>query len=445
MNRQENNREIEKEGEIMRFNFKNLTFQVIVAIIIGIIVGAIFPEFGVQLKVLADIFIKLIKMLIAPIIFLTVVIGIGSMGNLKKVGKIGGKALIYFEVVSTIALAIGLVVVHFVNPGHGLDTSAAKAGDVSAFTTAAAETNQGLIPFIMNIVPENFFGSIAAGQLLPVLFSAVLFGVAAASLGESAKPVIKLFEQVSEIFFKIINMVMKLSPIGAFGAMSYTIGNFGLDSLKSLGLLMAAVYITMFLFISFVLGAIAKYYGFNIFRFVAYIKEEIFLVVGTSSSESALPSMMRKLENYGCSKQVVGLVVPTGYSFNLDGTSIYLSMAAMFIAQAYDVPMSIWQQITLLGILMLTSKGAAGVTGSGFITLAATLAAFPMIPVEGIALLIGVDRFMSEARAVTNLIGNGVATVIISKSEKEFDPTGAHNKGVEGQEASPTSNPEIIV
>lgn len=445
MNRQENNREIEKEGEIMRFNFKNLTFQVIVAIIIGIIVGAIFPEFGVQLKVLADIFIKLIKMLIAPIIFLTVVIGIGSMGNLKKVGKIGGKALIYFEVVSTIALAIGLVVVHFVNPGHGLDTSAAKAGDVSAFTTAAAETNQGLIPFIMNIVPENFFGSIAAGQLLPVLFSAVLFGVAAASLGESAKPVIKLFEQVSEIFFKIINMVMKLSPIGAFGAMSYTIGNFGLDSLKSLGLLMAAVYITMFLFISFVLGAIAKYYGFNIFRFVAYIKEEIFLVVGTSSSESALPSMMRKLENYGCSKQVVGLVVPTGYSFNLDGTSIYLSMAAMFIAQAYDVPMSIWQQITLLGILMLTSKGAAGVTGSGFITLAATLAAFPMIPVEGIALLIGVDRFMSEARAVTNLIGNGVATVIISKSEYEFDPTGTHNKGVEGQEASPTSNPEIIV
>ncbi|MGM9967955.1 MAG: dicarboxylate/amino acid:cation symporter [Rummeliibacillus sp.] len=427
----------------MKFNFRSLTFQVITAIIIGIIVGAIFPEFGVQLKVLADIFIKLIKMLIAPIIFLTVVIGIGSMGNLKKVGKIGGKALIYFEVVSTIALAIGLVVVHFVNPGHGLDTSAAKGGDVSAYTTAAAETEQGLVAFIMNIVPDNFFGSLAAGQLLPVLFCAILFGVAAASLGESAKPVIKLFEQVSEIFFKIINMVMRLSPIGAFGAMSYTIGNFGLESLKSLGLLMAAVYITMFLFIVFILGAIAKFYGFNILKFIAYIKDEIFLVVGTSSSESALPSMMRKLENYGCSKQVVGLVVPTGYSFNLDGTSIYLSMAAMFIAQAYDVPMSIWQQLTLLGILMLTSKGAAGVTGSGFITLAATLAAFPMIPVEGIALLIGVDRFMSEARAVTNLIGNGVATVVISKSEKEFDPTGAHNKVVDEPEVSPSTSPEI--
>lgn len=427
----------------MKFNFKSLTFQVITAIIIGIIVGAIFPEFGVQLKVLADIFIKLIKMLIAPIIFLTVVIGIGSMGNLKKVGKIGGKALIYFEVVSTIALAIGLVVVHFVNPGHGLDTSAAKGGDVSAYTTAAAETEQGLVAFIMNIVPDNFFGSLAAGQLLPVLFCAILFGVAAASLGESAKPVIKLFEQVSEIFFKIINMVMRLSPIGAFGAMSYTIGNFGLESLKSLGLLMAAVYITMFLFIVFILGAIAKFYGFNILKFIAFIKDEIFLVVGTSSSESALPSMMRKLENYGCSKQVVGLVVPTGYSFNLDGTSIYLSMAAMFIAQAYDVPMSIWQQLTLLGILMLTSKGAAGVTGSGFITLAATLAAFPMIPVEGIALLIGVDRFMSEARAVTNLIGNGVATVVISKSEKEFDPTGAHNKVVDEPEVSPSTSPEI--
>ncbi|WP_146548659.1 dicarboxylate/amino acid:cation symporter [Rummeliibacillus suwonensis] len=427
----------------MKFNFKSLTFQVITAIIIGIVVGAVFPEFSVQLKILADVFIKLIKMLIAPIIFLTVVIGIGSMGNLKKVGKIGGKALIYFEVVSTIALAIGLIVVHVINPGHGLDTSAAKGGDVSAYTTAAAETEHGLVPFIMNIVPDNFFGSLAAGQLLPVLFSAVLFGVAAASLGETVKPVMKLCEQASEIFFKIINMVMKLSPIGAFGAMAYTIGNFGLESLKSLGLLMIAVYITMFLFIALVLGSIAKFYGFNIFKFIAYVKEEIFLVVGTSSSESALPSMMRKLENYGCSKQVVGLVVPTGYSFNLDGTSIYLSMAAMFIAQAYDVPMSIWQQITLLGILMLTSKGAAGVTGSGFVTLAATLAAFPMIPVEGIALLIGVDRFMSEARAVTNLIGNGVATVVISKSEKEFDPTGAQNRAIDG-EASTSGKPEYI-
>lgn len=414
----------------MRINFKNLTVQVIIAIILGIVVGALFPAFGTQLKVLADIFIKIIKMLIAPIIFLTVVIGIGSMGDLKKVGKIGGKALIYFEVVSTIALAIGLIVVNLVQPGKGLDTSAAKGGDVSAFTTAASES-EGLKGFIMSIIPENFIGALAGGQLLPVLFCAILFGVATASLGETSKPVIKLLEKVSEIFFKIIGMVMKISPFGAFGAMAYTIGNFGLGSLWSLGKLMLSVYTTMFLFIILILGAIAKYYGFSITKFIAYIKEEIFLVVGTSSSESALPSMMGKLENYGCSKQVVGLVVPTGYSFNLDGTSIYLSMAAIFIAQAYGVPLSIWQQLTLLGILMITSKGAAGVTGSGFITLAATLAAFPMIPVEGMALLIGVDRFMSEARAVTNLIGNGVAAVVVAKSENEFDPTALQNKVID--------------
>ncbi|WP_397538632.1 dicarboxylate/amino acid:cation symporter [Rummeliibacillus pycnus] len=406
----------------MRINFKNLTVQVICAIILGIIVGVLFPSFGAQLKVLADIFIKLIKMLIAPIIFLTVVTGIGGMGNLKKVGTIGGKALIYFEIVSSIALAIGLLVVNIIQPGKGLDTSHIKGGDISQFTKQATESDHGFVAFISNIIPDNFFGSLANGELLPVLFCAILFGVAAASIGDPVKPVIKLCEQVSEIFFKIIGMVMKLSPIGAFGAMAFTIGNFGLGSLKSLGLLMASVYITMFLFVVIVLGLIAKFFGFNIFKFIAYIKDELFVVLGTSSSESALPSIMRKLERFGCSKQVVGLVVPTGYSFNLDGTSIYLSMAAMFIAQAYNVDLSIWQQIYLLGILMITSKGAAGVTGSGFITLAATIAAFPMIPVEGIALLIGVDRFMSEARAITNIIGNSVATVVIAKVEKEFDP-----------------------
>lgn len=400
---------------------KNLTVQVIVAIILGIIVGAIWPEFGASLKILADLFIKLIKMLIAPIIFLTVVVGIGGMGDMKKVGKIGGKALIYFEIVSTIALAIGIFIAIVVHAGAGIDTSKVEDADVSKYTQAAEESNQGLMTFIYNIIPDNVVGALANGELLPVLFSAVLFGIAAASLGEKSRPVITFFEQVSEIFFKIVNIVMRFSPIGAFGAMSYTIGYFGLSSLKSLGLLMVAVYITMFIFIIFVLGSIARFFGFNIFRFIAYIKEEIFLVIGTSSSESALPSMMRKLENFGCSKQVVGLVVPTGYSFNLDGTSIYLSMAALFIAQAYGVDLSWIEIITLLGVLMLTSKGAAGVTGSGFITLAATLAAFPMVPVEGIALLIGVDRFMSEARAVTNLIGNGVACVVISKSEKEFD------------------------
>lgn len=405
----------------MKINFKNLTVQVVIGIILGIIVGAIFPEFGAQLKVLADIFIKLIKMLIAPIIFLTVVIGIGGMGNLKKVGKIGGKALLYFEIVSTIALAIGIIVVGLIRPGDGLNTDGLSGSDVSQYTEQAAATDQGVVAFLLNIIPENVVGALANGELLPVLFSAVLFGIAAAAVGEKVKPVITFFELVAEIFFKIVNMVMKLSPIGAFGAMAYTIGNFGLGSLISLGKLMAAVYITMFLFIVIVLGAIAKYYGFNIFKFLGYIKSELILVLGTSSSESALPAIMRRLENYGCSKQVVGLVVPTGYSFNLDGTSIYLSMAAIFIAQAYGIDLSIWQQLTLLGILMLTSKGAAGVTGSGFITLAATLAAFPMIPVEGIALLIGVDRFMSEARAITNIIGNSVATVVVAKMENEFD------------------------
>lgn len=406
----------------MKINFKNLTVQVIIAIILGIIVGILFPSFGAQLKILADIFIKLIKMLIAPIIFLTVVTGIGGMGNLKKVGTIGGKALIYFEIVSSISLAIGLIVVHIIQPGKGLDTSHVKGGEVTQFTKQAAESNHGFVDFISNIIPDNFFGSLANGELLPVLFCAILFGVAAASIGEPAKPIIKLCEQVSEVFFKIINMIMKLSPIGAFGAMAFTIGNFGLTSLWSLGKLMLGVYTTMFLFVIVVLGLIAKFFGFNILKFLAYIKDELFIVLGTSSSESALPLIMQKLERFGCSKQVVGLVVPTGYSFNLDGTSIYLSMAAMFIAQAYNVNLSLWQQIYLLGILMITSKGAAGVTGSGFITLAATLSAFPMIPVGGIALLIGVDRFMSEARAITNIIGNSVATVVVAKMENEFDP-----------------------
>jgi len=408
---------------------KNLTVQVVLGIVLGIAVGHFFPTFGTELKVLADWFIKLIKMVIAPIIFFTVVIGIGGMGDMKKIGRIGGKALLYFEIVSTIALAIGIIVVNVWGPGKGFNMSAADnaSADVSQYTTAAAESEHGAIAFISSIIPENAVAAMAGGQLLPILLFAILFGLSLAGLGEKGKPVVTLFQQLADIFFGIVGMVMKISPLAAFGAMAYTIGNFGLGSLSSLAQLMGAVYLTMFLFIVFVLGSIAKAFGFNIFKFIAYIKHEILLVVGTSSSESALPSMMNKLENYGCSKSVVGLVVPTGYSFNLDGTSIYLSMAAIFIAQAYGVDLTIWQEITLLGILMLTSKGAAGVTGSGFITLAATLAAFPMIPVEGIALLLGVDRFMSEARAVTNLIGNGVATVVISKSEKEFDANKATN------------------
>jgi aerobic C4-dicarboxylate transport protein len=407
----------------VKINFNNLTVRVVIAIILGIIVGFLFPEFGAQLKVLADIFIKLIKMVIAPIIFLTVVIGIGSMGDLKKVGRIGGKALLYFEIVTTFALAIGILVVNIVKPGAGFNTSAVEGGDISQYTTQASETEHGFMEFILGIIPDNAVAAMASGELLPILFFAVLFGLATAALGEKAAPVITLFERLTDIFFGIVNMIMKVSPIAAFGAMAYTIGNFGLGSLVSLGKLMGSVYITMFLFIIFVLGAIAKFYGFSILKFIAYIKEEILLVLGTSSSESALPKMMERLEKYGCSKSVVGLVIPTGYSFNLDGTSIYLSMAAIFIAQAYGIDLTIWQELTLLGILMLTSKGAAGVTGSGFITLAATLAAFPMIPVEGMALLLGVDRFMSEARAITNLIGNGVATVVVSKMENEFHPS----------------------
>jgi aerobic C4-dicarboxylate transport protein len=408
----------------MKVNFRNLTVQVVIGIMIGIAVGFLFPELGAKLKVLADIFIKLIKMVIAPIIFFTIVIGIGSMGDLKKVGRIGGKALLYFEVVTTFALAIGILVVSIIKPGNGFNTQGAEGADVSQYTKAAEESSHGMMDFILGIVPENAVAALAGGDLLPILFFAILFGIATAALGEKVAPVISLFEKLSEIFFGIVNIVMKFSPIAAFGAMAYTIGNFGIGSLVSLGKLMGSVYVTMFLFIVLVLGGIAKYYKFNIFSFIKYIKEEILLVLGTSSSESALPKMMQKLEKYGCSKSVVGLVVPTGYSFNLDGTSIYLSMAAVFIAQAYGVDLSIWQLLTLLGILMLTSKGAAGVTGSGFITLAATLAAFPMIPVEGMALILGVDRFMSEARAITNLIGNGVATVVISKTEKEFDPNG---------------------
>ncbi len=406
----------------MRINFRNLTVQVVIAIILGILVGHFFPKFGAELKVLADVFVKLIKMIIPPIVFFTVVNGIASMGDMKKVGKIGGKALIYFEIVTTIALAIGLLVVNLVKPGVGFDKSAVSGGDISKYTKAAEETSHGFIDFVVNIIPDNVVGAMAKGELLPILFFAVLFGLSLAAMGNNAKPVIQLFDKLTHGFFGVVNMIMKVSPIAAFGAMSYTIGKFGIKSLTSLGLLMASVYITMFLFIVVVLGLIAKYYKFNIFSFIKYIREEILLVLGTSSSESALPRMMERLEKYGCSKSVVGLVIPTGYSFNLDGTSIYLSMAALFIAQAYGIDLSVWQQLTLLGVLMLTSKGAAGVTGSGFITLAATLAAFPMIPVEGIALLLGVDRFMSEARAITNLIGNGVATVVVAKQEKEFHP-----------------------
>lgn len=410
----------------MRFNLKNLTVQVLLAIIIGIFIGQFFPDFGVQLKVLGDIFVKLIKMVIAPIVFFTIVIGFANMGDMKKIGRIGGKALLYFEIITTFAMAIGVAVMYLIHPGTGMDVSKVgkSAAEVAKYAKQAAETPHGFMDFLLSVIPDNMVGAFAKGDMLPVLFFSVMFGLAMSALGDRVKPVTSFFEKMNDIFFKLVALIMRFSPFAAGGAMAYTIGKFGIGSLFSLGKMMGSVYITMFLFVVVVLGIVARIYGFSIFNMLKFIKEEILLVLGTSSSESALPRLMQRLEKYGCSKSVVGLVVPTGYSFNLDGTSIYLSMAALFIAQAYGIEMSLVQVLTLLGVLMLTSKGAAGVTGSGFVTLAATLAAIPgnVIPMEGMALLLGVDRFMSEARAITNLIGNSVATVVIAKSEKQFNP-----------------------
>ncbi|MEK8129103.1 dicarboxylate/amino acid:cation symporter [Paenibacillus filicis] len=405
---------------------KNLTVQVLIAIVLGIAVGQLFPQQADNLKVLSDVFIKMIKMVIAPIVFFTIVIGFSGMGDMKKIGRIGGKALLYFEFITTFAMVIGVGVMYLIQPGHGMNTSGVKAADVAKYTKQAADSSHGFLDFVMGIVPDNVIGAFAKGDMLPVLFFSVLFGLALAGFGEKAKPVTVLFQKLNDIFFRIVAMIMKFSPIAAFGAMSYTIGKFGVHSLFSLGKMMGSVYVTMALFIFIVLGTIARIYGFSLIKLLAFIKEELMLVLGTSSSESALPRIMQKLERFGASKPVVGLVVPTGYSFNLDGTSIYLSMAGLFIAQAYGIELNWIQVLTFLGVLMLTSKGAAGITGSGFVTLAATLAAIPnnVIPIEGMALLIGVDRFMSEARAITNIIGNSVATIVIAKSENQFNPDG---------------------
>lgn len=398
---------------------RNLTFQVLVAVSLGILLGVVAPNTAKSLKPLGDTFINLVKMVITPIIFLTIVHGIASMADLRKLGRVGGKALLYFELVSTLALVIGLIIVNVTKPGAGLDISTMQLGDVSKYTTAGAQ--QSTLEFMLHIVPSNVVAAFASGELLPVVFFSVLFGVALTAVGDAGRDIADLLVRFQAVFFKIVSMVMVLAPIGAFGAMAYTVGTFGLKTLVPLARLMLDVYLTMAVFVFVVLGLICRAYGFRIWKFLRFIKDEILLVLGTSSSEAALPRMLVKLEQYGCAKPVVGLVIPTGYSFNLDGTSIYLSMATIFIAQVYKVDLSISQQLTLLGILMLTSKGAAGVTGSGFIVLASTLAATRTVPVEGVALLLGVDRFMSEARAITNLIGNGVATLVISRSEGAFD------------------------
>ena len=394
--------------------FASLYAQVLIAIVIGILLGHFWPHAGEAMKPLGDGFIKLIKMLIAPIIFCTVVLGIAGMEDMKKVGKTGALALIYFEVMSTVALIIGLIVVNLVKPGVGVNADPATLDAQSVKQYTSSESMKGVADYLLNIIPSSVVDAFAKGDILQVLLFSVLFGFALHALGRE-NSLFQLVEKFSKVLFGIVGIIMKLAPIGAFGAMAFTIGKYGVSTLASLGVLMACFYVTCLLFIFGVLGLVARAHGFRITRFVRYIKEELFIVLGTSSSESVLPRMITKMEGLGVQKSVVGLVIPTGYSFNLDGTSIYLTMAAVFIAQATNSHLDLVQQITLLLVLLLTSKGAAGVTGSGFIVLAATLSAVGHVPVAGVALILGIDRFMSEARALTNLIGNGVATVVVGK------------------------------
>jgi len=400
----------------------HLYFWVLIAILVGGTIGFLSPSDAVKLKPLGDGFISLVKMLISPVIFCTVVLGIAGAGDMKKVGRVGGKALLYFEVVSTFALAIGLVVMNVLRPGDGFNVDPATLDAKAVATYAKAAGEQSSIDFILHIIPRTFTDAFTgSGDLLQVLLVAVLFGYAMVHMGKAGQAVHLFIEDASHIFFAMMNAIMKLAPLGAGGAMAFTIGKYGVGALAPLAKLMASFYLTCGLFVVVVLGSIALLVGFNIFRFIFYIKDELLTVLGTSSSESALVPLMRKLEALGCSKSVVGLVVPSGYSFNLDGTNIYLTMAALFVAQALNIELTLTQQLTMLGVAMLTSKGASGVTGAGFITLAATLAVVPTIPVAGLALILGIDRFMSEARALTNFIGNGVATVVVSHWEKELD------------------------
>ncbi|MBC7681186.1 MAG: dicarboxylate/amino acid:cation symporter [Ferruginibacter sp.] len=401
--------------------YKSLYLQVLFAVALGVALGHFQPDLGAQMKPLGDGFIKLIKMMIAPIIFCTVVIGIAGMEDMKKVGKTGGLALLYFEVMSTLALIIGLVMVNLVQPGTGMhvDVTSLDTKGIAAYTAPGKMVTT--TDFLLNVIPSTVVDAFAKGEILQVLLFAVLFGFALHRFGGRGTQVFDFIEKFSHVLFDIVGMVMKVAPIGAFGAMAFTIGKYGVDSLVSLGKLMGTFYGTCLIFVFVILGIVTRLHGFSIFKFIKYIKEELLIVLGTSSSESVLPRMMEKMENAGAKKSVVGLVIPTGYSFNLDGTSIYLTMAAVFIAQATDTPMTLMQQITLLLVLLLTSKGAAGVTGSGFIVLAATLSAVGHVPVAGLALILGIDRFMSEARALTNLVGNGVATLVVAKWTGDLD------------------------
>jgi aerobic C4-dicarboxylate transport protein len=424
--------------------YHSLYVQVITAIVIGVLLGHFQPHIGEAMKPLGDGFIKLIKMIIAPIIFCTVVVGIAGMEDMKKVGKTGGLALLYFEIVSTLALIVGLVIINVVQPGAGMnvDPNSLDTKSVAAYTGPGKM--QGTVDFLLNIIPNTVVDAFAKGEILQVLLFSVLFGFALHRFGGRGTLVFDAIEKGSHVLFSIVGIIMKVAPIGAFGAMAFTIGKYGVGSLLSLGKLMATFYTTCLFFIFVVLGLIARAHGFSIWKFIKYIKEELLIVLGTSSSESVLPRMMAKMENLGVRKSVVGLVIPTGYSFNLDGTSIYLTMAAVFIAQATNTPMTLTQQITLLAVLLLTSKGAAGITGSGFIVLAATLSAVGGVPVAGLALILGIDRFMSEARALTNLVGNGVATVVVARWTGDLDSARLRSQ-LDNETEAAADEPEVVL
>ncbi|WP_066271880.1 dicarboxylate/amino acid:cation symporter [Hydrogenophaga palleronii] len=424
--------------------YKSLYVQVLFAVVIGVLLGHFYPELGAKMKPLGDGFIKLIKMVIAPIIFCTVVVGIAGMEDMKKVGKTGGLALLYFEIVSSLALIIGLIIVNVVKPGVGMHIDPATLDTKSIATYTEPGKMQGTVDFLLGVIPTSVVDAFAKGDILQVLLFSVLFGFALHKFGGRGTLVFDFIEKSSHVLFDIVGFIMKVAPIGAFGAMAFTIGKYGVDSLFSLGKLMGTFYLTCLLFVFLVLGTIARLHGFSIVKFIRYIKEELLIVLGTSSSESVLPRMMEKLENLGARKSVVGLVIPTGYSFNLDGTSIYLTMAAVFIAQATDTPLDITHQITLLLVLLLTSKGAAGITGSGFIVLAATLSAVGHVPVAGLALILGIDRFMSEARALTNLVGNGVATLVVAKWTGDLDMQRLH-EGLNNPTVQEQEEPEAIL
>ncbi|WP_420102914.1 dicarboxylate/amino acid:cation symporter [Bosea sp. (in: a-proteobacteria)] len=400
---------------------QQLYVQVLAAIAAGILLGHFWPEQGTALKPLGDAFIKLVKMIIAPVIFLTVSTGIAGMSDMQKVGRVAGKAMIYFLCFSTLALIVGLVVANVIQPGSGLHINPASLDAKAVQSYAAKAHDASIVGFLTNIIPDTIVGAFASGDILQVLFFSVLFGLSLAMVGERGKPVLDILQSLSAPIFKLVSILMKAAPIGAFGAMAFTIGRYGIGSIANLAMLIGTFYLTAAIFIVVILGAVAKYNGFSIFALIRYIKEEILLVIGTSSSEAALPSLMEKMEAAGCKRSVVGLVVPTGYSFNLDGTNIYMTLAALFIAQAMDIHLPLGDQVLLLLVAMLSSKGAAGITGAGFITLAATLSVVPTVPVAGMALILGIDRFMSECRAVTNFIGNAVATIVVARWEGELD------------------------